>query len=134
MSRSHSGNPFPPAIGRVLLIEDHPVLRQLLSDLLAQEGYEVECTTGPIPSGPFDLLLTDWLVPGLEIASLVESLLTSGAAAICVVMSGYPVSLDQFPAALRQRLGFLAKPFSARQLAECLHGLQAQHLLGGQVR
>lgn len=133
MSRSHYGNPPLPPPRRVLLIEDHPVLRQLLSDLLAQEGYEVECSAGQIPAGPFDLLLTDWLVPGLEIASLVENLLSSGATASCVVMSGYPVSLEQFPAALRPRLGFLAKPFSARQLAECLDGLRAQHLLGGQV-
>jgi DNA-binding response OmpR family regulator len=133
MSRSPSGNPPAPPHGRVLLIEDHPVLRQLLSDLLVQDGYSVQCATTQIPTEAFDIILTDWLVPGLEVAPLVEEHLAANHHSTCVVMSGYPVNLDQFPAALRPRLRYLPKPFSASQLAECLRGLHEQ-LFSSQVR
>ncbi len=132
MSRSPSGNLTAPPHGRVLLIEDHPVLRQLLSDLLVQDGYNVQCATTPIPGEAFDIILTDWLVPGLDVAPLVEEHLAAHRHSTCVVMSGYPVNLDQFPAALRPRLRYLAKPFSASQLAECLRALREQ-LFSGQI-
>lgn len=125
MSRSLSGSPSPPTNGRVLLIEDHPVLRQLLTDLLVQDGYSVACATAQIPCGPFDIVLTDWLVPGLDVGPLVEAQLAADTRATCVVMSGYAVNLDQFPATLRPRLRFLAKPFSAAQLTECLSSLRS---------
>lgn len=134
MSRSPSGNPPAPPHGRVLLIEDHPVLRQLLSDLLVQDGYSVMCATDQIPAEAFDIVLTDWLVPGLDVALLIEAQLLANCHSTCVVMSGYPVNLDQFPPDIRPRLRYLAKPFSAAQLAECLRGLREQQLFSSQIR
>ena len=134
MSRSHSGNSPDPPPARVLRIEDHPVLRQLLSDLLVQDGYHVTCAAPAPPPEPFDIVLTDWLVPGLDVRSFIETQLAAHGDCACVVMSGYPVPLEQFPADLRPRLRYLGKPFTAAQLRQSLRALRELQLVGGQVR
>ncbi|MEM9530657.1 MAG: response regulator [Pseudomonadota bacterium] len=63
--------PGIPAGGKILVVEDEPALRKVVSQMLEALGYSVQVagdaaqaqrilTTGP----QFDLVLTDWLMPG----------------------------------------------------------------------
>ena len=62
--------PQPPLLSRILLVEDEPLTREGLAEMLGDAGYEVTATcTGDeaailVAHTAFDLLLTDVVMPG----------------------------------------------------------------------
>ena len=70
-----------PLQARVLLAEDSAMLRPVLVDLLECEGYEVVATCDGAEameavrtSGPFDAVVTDYVMPRVDGAELVRQL------------------------------------------------------------
>src|SRR5262249_13733242 len=63
---------FPPIRGRVLVVDDDPVMRGILQHLLATEGHEVVVArTGSdalneVYSRPPDLIMLDLSMPGMD--------------------------------------------------------------------
>jgi CheY-like chemotaxis protein len=65
---------------RVLVVDDDPIQRELVSDILAGEGYAVE-TAGSGEAGleaartaPPDVIVLDLFLPGMDGASVVREL------------------------------------------------------------
>jgi two-component system cell cycle response regulator CpdR len=62
----------PSAMHKILLAEDDDSLRRFLATALEKAGYEVRaCADGEeavdaLEDGPFDLLLTDIVMPGMD--------------------------------------------------------------------
>jgi DNA-binding NtrC family response regulator len=60
------------AVGRVLVVDDEPVARKMLSRILTRDGYEVSVATGgeqalrSLGAQRFDVVLTDLVMPGLD--------------------------------------------------------------------
>jgi two-component system cell cycle sensor histidine kinase/response regulator CckA len=121
----------PPLSGhgeRVLVVEDEPGAREGLVQVLAMLGYQVtavgtgaEATALPEAS-PFDLLLTDLVLPDVAGIDLIASLRQRWPNARVILMSGY--SEDE---ALRERISaglvrFLQKPFDTTTLAREIRG------------
>ncbi len=102
----------------VLLVEDEPLIRELLGDLLADLGASViEFGTADagieyLSASPitFDLIITDVMTPGrlngLDLANLVSQ---RWPTIPVLVTSGYP-GADQFE--LGANVGFLSKPWN----------------------
>jgi len=66
---------------KILLIDDDPGVRELIHDLLAEEGHTVavcadgQSGTSRLHDEPFDLVITDLVMPGLtgwQVAKLVK--------------------------------------------------------------
>ena len=113
----------------ILLVDDDTVVRELVHEMLADEGHAVTAAVG----GPeaialargkrFDLLITDTVMPamdGFELAveltradPTLRVLFTSGFAAVC------RDGVEGFPCAV----GFLPKPFTQAELAHALGSL-----------
>ena len=122
--------PEPEAVrsGRVLVVEDHADIRELIADVLTARGYQVRAAVdgddalrileGFVP----DLLVTDASMPGKGGAELVRILDDRGWTVPVLFVSGHVRDL-QLPTGPRRVL--LRKPFSLDQLLRHVSALLA---------
>ena len=104
----------------LLLIEDHPVMRRLLRELLdgepklhvvdALDSAEkaLECLTGPDKLTP-DLLLVDLSLPGLSGIGLVRQLKQDRPELRCLVVTGHTDPIYKAAAKGAGAVGFVTK-------------------------
>ncbi len=112
--------------GRILLVEDEDAVRNIAAQTLAKRGYEVvEACDGEEAleiledeEEPFDLLISDVVMPGLDGPGLLEKARDLLTETRIVFISGY--AAEQFSKTLseEQEISFLPKPFTLTQLAE----------------
>ncbi|MFL5926448.1 MAG: ATP-binding protein [Gaiellaceae bacterium] len=107
-----------PAAGeRILVVDDEKVVRDLLAQMLREQGYEVAVAGSAANAreleGPWDLLLTDVVMPETDGVSLSKTI----DARHVMFISGY----DQ-EALVTGDASFLQKPFSRDSL---MHAVQA---------
>jgi PAS domain S-box-containing protein len=128
----HSAQPARGTGERVLLVEDEPVVRRLVASLLERLGYAVTSTADGAAAlaaaleapAPFDLLVTDFVLPDLSGPEVAGCLVASDAVPAVLYISGY--APDTHVAVAGGRSGFLQKPFTndelARHVRELLDG------------
>lgn len=117
----------PPA-PRVLVVEDEPLLRQLLEATLTQSRYRVlSCASAEEAllhrAEPFDLLLTDLTLPGLSGFELAKTLLADRPELPVLCTSGLPEGDRLVAAGLQGRVAFLAKPHGTSELVDLVERL-----------
>ncbi|HSE51523.1 MAG TPA: ATP-binding protein, partial [Gemmatimonadales bacterium] len=110
--------------GTVLLVEDDPAVRKLVSRSLGVLGFQVLEVPDGIAAlqkvteldGRVDVVLTDMVMPGMSGIDLVTRLREKWPGIGVVMMSGYTgdsyVEAEGFP----QDVGFLEKPFAVAEL------------------
>jgi PAS domain S-box-containing protein len=123
----------PTAVARgnatVLVVEDEPLVRQMVSQALERLGHRVLSeTNGPDALRRWaeardgvDLVITDMVMPGgISGVQLVERMRESNPDVPAIVMSGYSRRLasDVLP----EGIDFLAKPFSVAVLSKAVEG------------
>jgi DNA-binding response OmpR family regulator len=112
----------------VLLVEDDRYLREMVADLLEQEGYRVvPCPDAFSALRAFftephvDVLLLDWVLPDLEGRDLIR--LFHGQRELAelpvVLTTGVDLELPSFEGAVC----LLRKPFASPELLRILHAL-----------
>ena len=108
---------------RVLVVEDEDGAREGLRQLLELLGYQVvalasgeEARALPVES-PFEVLLTDYLLPGIDGVLLSHELVARWPALRVILMSGYAENDLVREAVAAGRLRYLAKPFDVATLA-----------------
>ena len=130
---TEEGRVFPPG-GRetVLLVEDEPMVRELVREILAGKGYPVlEASNGTEAillcdghPGPVHLLLTDVVMPGMSGKELARRLVKSRPEMKVIFMSGYAEEVIADQGVLDAGTAFIKKPFSpgvlARKIREVL--------------
>ena len=108
---------------RILLVEDEPGAREGLADLLTILGYRVtaaagaEEVAGMSPETPFDLVLSDLLLPDASGADLTRELKARWPEMRVILMSGYTEDDAVRRAVAAGAVRFLQKPFDMRTLA-----------------
>ena len=116
---------------RVLLVEDEPAVRRLMSTVLQEQGYQVlEAQNGEEAlahlarsAETIDVLVTDVVMPGVDGPTLASRLRQGSAGLRVLLVSGHP--RDQLPAGIEDwpDTAFLRKPFGVRDLAHAVHEL-----------
>lgn len=117
----------------ILLLEDDPLLRQTLEQLLTQFSHEVLCT----PSGeeavslarqhPVELLLCDVRVAGeMDGVEALEQVRRLRPGVRCIVMTGFADVDAPLRAARLQADDYLLKPFKMQALLLSLRGVLSQ--------
>jgi PAS domain S-box-containing protein len=111
----------------VLLVEDDEIVRKLVAEMVAQQGYTVTTASNPgqavelckAPGASFDVMISDVVMPQMNGPQLAELLAPILPEMSVIFVSGYPSDaiVSRGGAAID---GFLQKPFSASQLAEKL--------------
>jgi two-component system cell cycle sensor histidine kinase/response regulator CckA len=112
--------------GRILLVEDEDSVRAFAIRALTSRGYTVvEADSGEsalavmeIQTEPFDLILSDVVMPEMDGPTLLRELRKRGVKTKVVFVSGY--AEDAFEKNLEGQtdFAFLPKPFSLKQLVE----------------
>lgn len=121
---SSSGSRLPVGAGeRVLVVEDEEAARGALVEMLGELGFTVTAVASAeearrLPDEPgFDLILTDYLLPGVNGLELATALQRRWPGLKVIVMSGYAPG-DVAGSVLASGHGhFLQKPFDMRDLA-----------------
>src|ERR1700722_9293171 len=107
-------------MANILLIDDEPVLLDLISRILRLDGHDVDAINNPLEAlasygggtKAIDLLVTDIDMKPISGFELVKRLSKTGFCSPVLFMSGYPA----LAAAVSESLGdraILEKPFSA---------------------
>lgn len=122
--------PPPPAAGptsaparkRILVVDDEEGIREVLAMFLEGEGYEVlQAENGReglemALRTPFDLVLTDLMMPEMNGWRLVASLREQGNDVPVVVITGYMIREGQDVLTSRDVAGYLVKPLKLPDL------------------
>ncbi|RYH07467.1 PAS domain-containing hybrid sensor histidine kinase/response regulator [Tropicimonas sp. IMCC6043] len=123
--------------GRVLLVEDEPLVMQMLERRL--RGFGLDCVAAVSgaealrlfeTAGPFDLLLTDIVMPGtIQGTGLATHLRRQQPDLPVIFMSGYPNEEAMRNAAARPDEIRLVKPISRAELVVALTRALSRHTL-----
>src|SRR5918998_2547141 len=113
---AHDSYPTQEATPTVLVVEDEPAIREVVADLLKDEGYTVRQASDGLQAidemevDDVDLVLSDVRMPRLDGPSLARRLRGRGHAVPVVLMSAVEVEVD-LPG-----VRFLPKPFDRDHL------------------
>ena len=125
-TRPEPGVPAAAAGGEtILLVEDEPLLRDLVQRMLSNLGYRVlVSSSGPAAIALYrerlaniDLLLTDVVMPGMSGRQVYETLRAARGELRVVYLSGYTDNIVAPHGVLESGTRFLQKPFSQAELA-----------------
>lgn len=110
--------------GKILVVDDEPVVVKSCERILTPEGYAVESALngneaiGKLGKNSFDLVITDLKMPDIDGLELIRWIRNSKPDTGIVVITGYP-SQESIKEALSLRiLDYLPKPFSPALLIE----------------
>jgi len=112
----------PDPVCCILVVDDDPLMRQMLTTALAGRGYRVE-TAGDGRAGldqvrksPPDVLLTDYNMPRMTGIELIRTLREERLPVPAVLMSSNTLEELALTARDLEGIQFLRKPFGLREL------------------
>ena len=123
----------PGGTGTVLIVEDEPAVREMLTQILGRSGYRVVAvadgaealeTAGSL-AGSIDVLISDVVMPTLSGVELAERIAERRPGIGIILLSGYtPETLD-LERAMARGARFLAKPIASNELRRTVRELMA---------
>jgi len=108
--------------GKMLVIDDEPVVLESCQRIFSEEGYDVVTTGSPseglklIETSDFDVILCDWKMPGFDGLDVVEELDKRSPQSAVVMITGYPTVNRATEALKRGAMDFVSKPFSPEDI------------------
>ncbi|MBI2375502.1 MAG: response regulator [Deltaproteobacteria bacterium] len=121
----------------VLVIDDEPGMREMLSYELAQEGFEVETAESgmaaveAVKRRRFDLAVTDLKMPGMDGVATVEALRSLDPDLEVIVGTGYATVETAVACMKRGAYDYIQKPYDLTELKVLLErAMQKSHLQG----
>jgi len=127
--QSEIPEPIPTGRGRILVVDDEPVVLATNSRALKRLGYEVIVESSSTEalktfcSDPtqFDLILTDQTMPHMTGMELTEEILRVRPNMPIILCTGFSELVDEKRAWAAGICGFLMKPVSMGDLARAIH-------------
>ncbi len=113
-----------PATGTILVVEDEPVLRRLISRILGKRGFHILTASDGVEAletakaydGTIDLVVTDVVMPRMGGVELQSRLRDQWPWIRTLFVSGYSTDVIVQQGLEADHRGFLAKPFTAGRL------------------
>ncbi|WP_455202132.1 chemotaxis response regulator CheY [Kaarinaea lacus] len=112
---------------RILIVDDFSTMRRIIKNLLRDLGFNntLEAADGTtalpmLKTGDFDLLVTDWNMPGMQGIDLLKAVRGDRSIAeLPVLMVTAESKRDQIVEAAQAGVnGYIVKPFTAQTLKE----------------
>jgi len=121
--------------GRVLVVDDDPALSGIFADVLREAGFTVELAADGrlalslLESGPFDALVSDLVLPGIDGMALLRALRQRGLELPVIFITGSPHLSTAMQAVEFGAFRYLLKPVDAEQLVEVVERAVRIHRL-----
>jgi DNA-binding response OmpR family regulator len=122
-------------MAQILVVDDDPAIRQLLTDVLEMEGHEVRTAPDGLAAVRTlevlrpDCVVLDVMMPGLDGYGVLRSLRTQDGDPVPVIMLTAAAEPDTAVRAWTDGVDyFLAKPFKADQVLDLIDALLGDHL------
>jgi two-component system cell cycle sensor histidine kinase/response regulator CckA len=129
-------DPVAPNKKTIMVVEDEPTLRSLVSKVLERSGYAViESSSGVAALELFsktkphiDLLLTDMVMPdGISGLQLADTLKAQNPGLKVIFTTGYSAELMGKDFQIKEGVNFLQKPYPPQKLVQTVkNGLAAE--------
>lgn len=111
---------------KILVIDDEPELRELMKDVLEDEGYQV-CSAGSGADGIAlneqenpDLILLDMRMPEMDGIATLRAIRASDDQVLVIILTGYGCPDTIRDAADLDVSEYLSKPFENRELVSII--------------
>lgn len=114
-------------VPRILLVDDDPLLREVIGEYLSSNGFDVELAEhaeqalAMFSPGKYQAALIDIVMPGMNGLDLMKEILDRDEHVFCLIMTGYPTIDLAYKAMVHGVSDYIIKPF---QLLELLNILQ----------
>jgi DNA-binding NtrC family response regulator len=119
----------------ILIVEDEAKLRRLIELQLAEDGFHAE-SVGDAEAGlqllnkkPFDLIVTDFKLPGMTGLEFLQAVKRANAAIPVVIMTAYGTVESAVEAMKEGASDYVLKPFSLAELVLVIRKELASHHL-----
>jgi diguanylate cyclase (GGDEF)-like protein len=112
----------PPEPPKILVVDDDPVVRELMAEAIRLAGYRVfECGDGvealeKNSADVYDLIVTDMRLPGLDGLSLIRELKEAKSETEVIVITGYGTIENAVECMKAGATDYLIKPFTVDQI------------------
>ena len=114
--------------GRVLVVEDEGMVRDLTTRVLDRAGYDVMVARNAAEAldlvnasrGDIDALVTDVVMPGMSGPDLAEQMMDRFPSIAVVLVSGYTAETLHLESVLARGATFVAKPFNPQELVRAV--------------
>ena len=122
----------PRSGSRILVVDDEPVIRELLSNILAGEGFKVEtadCGETAMRSfqeHPFKVVVLDIRMPGMSGFEVLRKLKKENPSVLVVMITGYSTEEKAGDALKQGAQAVFHKPLNFPAFLPFLHSLDGQ--------
>jgi two-component system, NtrC family, response regulator PilR len=128
-------------VSRILVVDDEPSMRELLSIMLRKEGYGVEVAESraaaavALARGPVDMVITDLRLPDGDGMEILRHVKTASPETIVIVMTAYGSTQTAVAALKLGAHDYLIKPFDLDELRIVVrNAVERDHLQRENVR
>jgi len=107
---------------KMLIIDDEEIVLKSCRRIFEAEGFDVVTTNNPqeglqlASDTSFDVILVDWMMPGLDGMDVVEEIDRRSPNSAMVMISGYPSVGRATEAMKRGAMDYVAKPFKPEEI------------------
>jgi len=134
------GNDVPENSGRILVIDDEPIIREVLTDLLTPEGFSLtlvpdgESGLRVLDQEEFDVVLLDLMLPGIGGFDMLREIKSRDADRVVIMITAYG-SIESAVQAMRMgAYDYVAKPFKNEEVLKTVRNGLRQHGLVSENR
>ena len=112
---------------RILVVDDEKVIREILTEFLTMEGYQVgaaedgQKALDELALRSYDLIISDLKMPRMSGLQLLERLAANGVNVLTVIMTGFGTVETAIEAMKRGAYDYILKPF---KVEEVIHVVQ----------
>ncbi len=134
--------PDPKAeTARILVVDDELVIREILSEFLAMEGYVVrsvedgEKALTELRLRPYDMVISDLKMPTVSGLELLERITAENLNVLTVIMTGFGTVETAIEAMKKGAYDYILKPFKVEEVIHVVQrGLERQRLQAENIR
>ncbi len=120
--RKRGGANDEELLGRILVADDEPSVREVLKDFLEEKGYKVETAAdghealAKVKHYRPHVLIADVRMPGRDGLAVLEELRQSDPSIGVILITAYPEAVRDYPVLQMGAHDLIVKPFSLEQL------------------
>jgi response regulator RpfG family c-di-GMP phosphodiesterase len=130
-----------PVSARILVVDDEKVIREILCEFLALEGYVVrgvedgQKALTELRLRPYDIVISDLKMPKLSGLELLERITSEKLDVLTVIMTGFGTVETAIEAMKKGAYDYILKPFKVEEVVHIVQrGLERQRLQQENVR